>query len=719
MARGIAVILTFYLLTLLLAAGSTGVYLQQVLAAQGYVPTLASRLALAGGVTAAYLALQFLYLFVIRVLKPTGSRTFYLCESLSQAAALLLLPGLLHWSIPWPDPMIAKVEPLVFLGGFAALHLLLKLMSFYAALTGEPGSRTPALAWLLLCMAALGGGYVGLNQWFGLVQQGHLATEVESGPQAAGGVYAKGRSLRESASCEIPLEASATDGVRMLWAYPADYRPAKPNEQVYVYVQFLGEKSQGQWQPVALTAGGWSEFRIAPGRIPPGTKRCRVAWRAEKPSPWEKLSGVPPLQTSERQLICAGPWPFTPRKESRPLNYVIVAIDGLSSRHLSALGYPRATTPGLDALAAAGLFFPAAYTSAPETAAGCMTILTGASPLRHRYLGASAGPLPPGIAPVTEILRGKGYATAAFVETEGEENAGVTYGSGFERGFMTYDTAYTSDKEAVQTGAAGADEQAPQQAQTQLAGSADTLARAKTWIAEHIDVPFLVFIRLRELGDMRLRERNGAEFIDPAKKNMPLDEYDSLLVYLDRHIGAFTKHLREYDTRRNTCIVVTAPYGYDFTGPPGAPPERGLFEDSLQVPLLLWAPGLTRSEPETAPVSLQDALPTALGLSSIVLPSASSVGFDLRAQKRGSGAISMSGDPLILSLRDANWRLYWSAGITPFAAGSPNLSGPTQLYRAPRGRGGTWSGDVAAANQQTVARLRGLLADELRNSTLR
>ncbi len=62
------------------------------------------------------------------------------------------------------------------------------------------------------------------------------------------------------------------------------------------------------------------------------------------------------------------------RPAADPLHVVILSIDTLRADHLSAYGYPRETSPALDALAANGVLFEQAYSQSPKTAESHMTL---------------------------------------------------------------------------------------------------------------------------------------------------------------------------------------------------------------------------------------------------------------------------------------------------------------------------------------------------------
>ena len=81
-------------------------------------------------------------------------------------------------------------------------------------------------------------------------------------------------------------------------------------------------------------------------------------------------------------LWLGNPPPKTAAASGRP-NVLMISIDTLRADHLSAYGYPRKTSPGIDALAARGVLFENAYSHSPKTAVSHMSILTGLTPEAH------------------------------------------------------------------------------------------------------------------------------------------------------------------------------------------------------------------------------------------------------------------------------------------------------------------------------------------------
>jgi arylsulfatase A-like enzyme len=541
--------------------------------------------------------------------------------------------------------VLAKFEPLVYLGLFAALQLFFKLVTFFASIRGESGGRLGAGAWLLAATLNGVAAYWLVGRWIDLAEAARPQAVAAPQYYRVGDQYATGRELPEGATvtCEMPPHDAA--GLTLRWA-PVPMPDIEPPKRIYVGVSLVGDDTEDGMWPVSLDAGGWGELNLSAEAIPPGLTRCEVAWERTKRPAWQRLLRMRPVVTSNETVLFSGPFLHEDRAQTDQPNFLVVVVDGLASGHVSAFGYKRKTTPSLDALIKKSLAFPNAYTAVPETAPAAMTLLTGVGPLRHGYLGAHAGPLPDTIQTLAETLRAKLYLTAAF--TEGEDD--LAPGSGFERGFEIFDASY-----------------APVSPEADDSGSSKTIEKASKWIEQHAKQKFFLLVRLRELGDPVWSPRYAPGFAPKDKSPVEIDVYDSALAYIDKRIGSLIGSLRATGAGEKTCIVVTSPYGIDFTGGAGSEtgPVIGLTEESLRVPLIVCIPGDSPPSLREATVGLDCVVPTLLTMLGARVEQAVD-GSDLAGVEQDLPAVSVYGSPAVFSMRRERWRFYWHSGIDPF-----------------------------------------------------
>ena len=121
----------------------------------------------------------------------------------------------------------------------------------------------------------------------------------------------------------------------------------------------------------------------------------------------------------------------------RPPNILLISLDTLRADRLGAYGYPRPTSPFIDALAADGALFTDVSSPSSKTATSHMTMFTGMHPtvhgVRNCYTPETervSGEMPL----LTEHFDRAGYRTAAFTG-----GGMMTHELGFDRGFEIYD----------------------------------------------------------------------------------------------------------------------------------------------------------------------------------------------------------------------------------------------------------------------------------------
>ena len=295
-----------YLLTLGLSSALVGAFVHSLLADLGFAPTfeVSSRLAL--GAAAGYITAQLCFVTLVKALKPTRARKFLLAESVSHAAALLLLPFLMQVPIAWPDPSLAKAEPLIFLGAFVALHAALKLFSFYTALYSEPSGRLPVLAWLgAACGTALAAA-LAFQQWFSGIESARPVAASMPGMYRSGDTYAEARPIPEGAMAHYDLPLYAERGITLRWANPPDVAPADWVERAFVTVKILGGETERHRAVVSLDEGTWGTMQVPAEDIPGDATGARYPGRTARPPSWIAPHRVTPVVRSNRQLLGVG-----------------------------------------------------------------------------------------------------------------------------------------------------------------------------------------------------------------------------------------------------------------------------------------------------------------------------------------------------------------------------------------------------------------------------
>jgi arylsulfatase len=282
----------------------------------------------------------------------------------------------------------------------------------------------------------------------------------------------------------------------------------------------------------------------------------------------------------------------TPAPPAWPTNVILYVIDTLRADHVGAYGYPRDTTPRLDALAREAVLFEDAQAQASWTRPAVASLLTGVTPLRHGAVRLRSA-LGDDVPTVAELLRARGWATAAWVT-----NMNVSPHWGFGRGFDRYEYLEEDTREG------------------RVYVPAPTIHEAALgWIRERSGQPFFLYLHASDTHGPYTpgepwRQRfegsrpDGAEVTAPGVQAVMhkgrrasagevawlRSLYDGEIAELDAAIGAFVDQLRALDVLDRTLLVVVADHGEEFHDHGAFSHGRTLHRELLQVPLLVRLP---------------------------------------------------------------------------------------------------------------------------------
>jgi len=267
-------------------------------------------------------------------------------------------------------------------------------------------------------------------------------------------------------------------------------------------------------------------------------------------------------------------------------NILLITLDTTRADHLGCYGYQPAKTPHLDGLAREGIRFARVYCPAPLTLPSHASIMTGLYPLTHGVRN-NGHDLPSGIRTLSEILKGRGYLTAAFVSSFSVDSR-----FGIDRGFDVYDDTFRSDS--------------PFKTQNAERRAEETFAGFSRWLENNGKDRFFGWVHYYD-------PHLPYDPPSPYKEEFEGHPYDGEIAYMDQFVGAVLERLKEKGILERTIVVVAGDHGEGL----GDKVETGhgifLYEETLRVPLILYNPAVfPRARVIESEVRLIDVAPTIL-----------------------------------------------------------------------------------------------------------
>jgi arylsulfatase A-like enzyme/Tfp pilus assembly protein PilF len=302
------------------------------------------------------------------------------------------------------------------------------------------------------------------------------------------------------------------------------------------------------------------------------------------------LIGTGPFETSVFAQAAS-------QKKSPP-DVFLITIDTLRADHVGCYGYKQIETPAIDALAADGIRFTQAFTHSPITNTSHTTILTGLLPSVHGVTDFAV-PLSPQHATWAELLKRRGYHTAAFIGAVILDSNSLA--PGLDRGFDFYDNFPAKSESKERWG------------RLERRGMT-VVEHAETWLDKHRTGPRFVWVHLYDPHD-------------PYEPPPPYSEkykdrlYDGEIAYADSALAHLIATLKKSGAYENSIIVVVGDHG-EGLGEHGEE-THGLFlyDSTLHVPMILKLPrAAQRGLVIDSQVRTTDILPTVLALTNVPAP---------------------------------------------------------------------------------------------------
>ena len=284
------------------------------------------------------------------------------------------------------------------------------------------------------------------------------------------------------------------------------------------------------------------------------------------------------------------------------MNLIVYVSDALRTDYVGCYGARRVNTSTIDELAASGARFESAYAAAPWTCPSTTSMITGLYPHHHKFLHWDAR-LDPAYPTLFSIAAANGYATGAFV---------------FDEDFLFKGFADAN-----------------------VAGTSETLDGAVAWLRAHRDEPFVLWFHSwathlpydvlhaehREWKAAKEEIMRGIQSDSASALEALRESYAAAVERSSEHfLAGFLGELDALGLREDTALAFVADHGEswgerfaDKNDVKGTYHMHGatLFEEIVNVPAILAAPGIEPGTVVQEPISLVDLTPTLLDFGGI------------------------------------------------------------------------------------------------------
>ena len=301
-------------------------------------------------------------------------------------------------------------------------------------------------------------------------------------------------------------------------------------------------------------------------------------------------------------------------------NVILIVVDTLRKDHLGAYGYLRPTSPNIDRLASESMRYTRCFSQAPWTTPSVGALLTSLYPSRLAIRDIPNA-LDDEFELLPEMLQRSGYVTGGIVS---HEFLGSRWN--FDQGFDEFHDDLAGSHDSV--------------------SSPDVTDRAISFVERRATKPFFLFVHYFDPHHLYL-PHEGFRFEDSADYNGPLSPeitprqlnrlpqdaigdgevrylkalYDSEVAFTDHHLGRLLDDLRKRGLYEDALIVFTSDHGEEFFDHRGFGHTTTLYDELINVPLLIKLPGRTDGSVSHRTVALIDVLPTILEILDLPPPS--------------------------------------------------------------------------------------------------
>lgn len=321
-------------------------------------------------------------------------------------------------------------------------------------------------------------------------------------------------------------------------------------------------------------------------------------------------------------------WVTNPAVAERPFNVIFITWDSMRADHLSCYGYPRDTSPNVDAFAEKSIQFERAISQHNWTK------LSYASMLTSRYCWEFHEQLGPSQLTLAEVLKNHGYETFGIVQ-----NPWLDPVFNFVQGFDNYTRINGPVESARFSGS-------PKEVNQIVLKNIDSMSQSEKpfflfvhYIRPHFPYPrgnhfiseflqstpeLMTANDVRHLmGEDRGKDWDASHPSNEKKIQYLIDMYDATVREVDEAFGDLLKSLDKKLSLDNSMIIFNSDHGDEFYDHQGfGHAHTNLHDEVISVPLVIHFPDQTGVTPRKVSdtVTSLDIFPTILDVLGISSP---------------------------------------------------------------------------------------------------
>ncbi len=296
-------------------------------------------------------------------------------------------------------------------------------------------------------------------------------------------------------------------------------------------------------------------------------------------------------------VLAAGVICFLRCSSQRPKeirNVLLISIDTCRADYLSCYGYPRQSTPHIDAFAAEGFVFENAISPVPMTLPAHSSMLTGTIPPYHGVHYNEGYQLDKSNVTLAEILKQSGFTTGGIISAFVLDSE-----FGIDQGFDTYNDQFEQERKT------------PGDISERIGAEASRLAI--NWLNQHKNEKFFLFLHYFD-------PHNDYVPPEPFASKFAGNLYAGEIAYTDHCIGLVLSKLKQLGLYDSTLIIIAGDHG-EMLGEHGELSHLYfVYQSAIKVPLIFRLPGQRKSKRIEELVGIVDIVPTVCGLLGIEVP---------------------------------------------------------------------------------------------------